>query len=74
MERFFTEYFSFLFDNTSQCYLVFASLFPLSLSFIFVVVACSYGLKSSFGYFVSFTLVPHLNKLEEKQSGDVFKI
>ena len=27
-ERFFAEFFSFLFDNTSQCYFVFASLFP----------------------------------------------
>ena len=27
-KRFFTEFFNFLFDNTSWCYLVFASLFP----------------------------------------------
>ena len=26
-ERFFAEFFSFLFDNTSRCYVVFASLF-----------------------------------------------
>ena len=31
MERFFAEYFDLLFDNTSQYYLVFASLFPYSL-------------------------------------------
>ena len=34
-ERFFAEFFSFLFDNTCRCYLVFASLFPLLLSFNF---------------------------------------
>ena len=28
VERFFTEFFSFLFDNTFWCYFVFASLFP----------------------------------------------
>ena len=27
-ERFFAKFFDFLFDNTSQCYLVFASLSP----------------------------------------------
>ena len=30
-------YFGFLFDNTSQCYLVFASLFPYSLCFTFII-------------------------------------
>ena len=34
-ERFYAEGFGFLFDNTSCVVLVFASLFPLSLSFIF---------------------------------------
>ena len=33
MERFYTEVFGFLFDNTSSVVLVFASLFPLSLPF-----------------------------------------
>ena len=37
-EKFFAEYFGFLFDNTSRCYLVFTSLFFYSLSFIFIVV------------------------------------
>ena len=35
-ERFFAEFFGFLFYNTSWCYLVFASLFPYSLCFIFI--------------------------------------
>ena len=38
-ERFFAKFFSFLFDNTSWCYFVFVSLFPYSLSSIFIV-AC----------------------------------
>ena len=35
----FVEFFGFLFDNMSRCYLMFISLFPYSLSFIFVI-AC----------------------------------
>ena len=38
-KRFFVEFFGFFFNNTLVCYLVFASLFPFSLSFI-SVVAC----------------------------------
>ena len=42
-ERFFAEFFGFLFDNMSWCYLVFASLFPYScalhLLFVFHVYA-----------------------------------
>ena len=34
-ERFFAKFFGFLFDNTCQCYLVFASLFLLLLAFNF---------------------------------------
>ena len=38
-ERFFAKFFGFLFDNTSQCYLVFASLFPtLKLYFISLIM------------------------------------
>ena len=35
--EFFHRVFRFLFNNTSQCYLVFAFLFSYSLSFIFIV-------------------------------------
>ena len=37
-ERFYAEYFGFLFDNTSVCYLVFAFFFPTLLPFIFFAV------------------------------------
>ena len=36
-EKFFIEFFRFLFDNMSRYYLLFASLFPYSFSFILVV-------------------------------------
>ena len=36
-EKFFVEFFGFLFDNTSWGYLVFASLFPFYLNFISIV-------------------------------------
>ena len=36
-ERFFIEFFGFLFDNTSACYLVFAFFFPTLLTFILLL-------------------------------------
>ena len=36
-ESFFAEFFSFLFDNTSVCYLVFAFFFPTILAFILLL-------------------------------------
>ena len=39
-ERFFVEFFNFLFDNISVCYLVFAFYFPLLLCFTFII-CCS---------------------------------
>ena len=36
-ERFFAEFFGFLFDNTSVCYLVFAFFFPTILAFILLL-------------------------------------
>ena len=39
VERFFTEFFSFLYDNmTCRCYLAFASLCPLLFALIIVIV------------------------------------
>ena len=37
-EKFFTEFFGFLFDNTFWCYLVFASLLPYSLNFTLLFI------------------------------------
>ena len=44
-ERFFTEFFGFLFENTSRCYLVFASFFPTLLTFILLLIFDEYGLE-----------------------------
>ena len=63
-ERFFAEFFGFLFDNTSQYYLVFASLFPYSCALLLLFVVHVYALESLSVYYTSFTLVPHLDKLE----------
>ena len=68
MEKFFVEFFGFLFDNMSWCYLVFAPLFPYSLSFIVYCCLLAYGLENRFGDCASFTFIPHLDKLEYKQS------
>ena len=63
-ERFFAEFFGFLFDNTSWCYLVVAFLFPYScaLLLLFVIHVCALDQLSI--YCVSFTFVLHLDKLE----------
>ena len=45
-ERFFAEFFNFLFDNTSACYLVFASLFPYSYALLLLFVVHVYALVS----------------------------
>ena len=44
-ERFFAEFFGFLFDNTSPCYLVFASLFLYSYALILLFVVHVYALE-----------------------------
>ena len=44
-ERFFTEFFGFLFDNTSWCNLVFTSFFPTLLVFILLLVFDEYSLE-----------------------------
>ena len=44
-ERFFAEFFYFLFDNTSVCYLVFAFFFPTLLAFILLLCFNECGLE-----------------------------
>ena len=44
-ERFYVEYFGFLFDNTSACYIVFAFFFPTLLAFILLLCCNDYGLE-----------------------------
>ena len=44
-ERFFAEFFGFLFDNMSWCYFVFASFFPALLAFILLLIFDEYGLE-----------------------------
>ena len=44
-EKFFAKFFGFLFDNTSPCYLVFASFFSTLLAFILLLIFDEYGLK-----------------------------
>ena len=45
VERFYAEYFSFLFDNTSAYYLVFAFFFPTLLPFSLLLCYIDYGLE-----------------------------
>ena len=52
VKRFFTEFFGFFFNNTSRCYLVFASLFPtLKLYFISLIID-EYGLRQCYRLFM----------------------
>ena len=44
-ERFYAEYFNFLFDNISAYYLVFTFFFPTLLAFILLLCFNDYGLK-----------------------------
>ena len=44
-ERFFAEFFGFLFDNMSWCYLIFASLFPYSCALLLLFVVHVYALE-----------------------------
>ena len=67
-ERIFDEFFGFLFDNTSWCYLIVASFFPYSCTLLLSFVAHVYALEQLSVYCASLSLVPHLDKLELKQS------
>ena len=44
-ERFFAEFFGFLFNNTSVCYLVFAFFFPTLLAIILLLCYIDNGLE-----------------------------
>ena len=44
-ERFYAEYFGFLFNNTLACYLVFAFFFPTLLALILLLCYIEYGLE-----------------------------
>ena len=44
-KRFFAEFFSFLFDNISWCYIVFTSLFPYSCTLLLLLIVHVYALK-----------------------------
>ena len=44
-ERFFVEFFNFLFNNTSWCYLIFTSLFPYSCALLFLFIVHVYALE-----------------------------
>ena len=64
-ERFFAEYFDFLFDNISWCYLVFASLFPALYDLHLLLIMLAYGLRVVLPvYCECSTFVLHLDKLE----------
>ena len=49
-ERFFAEFFGFLFNNISRCYFVFASLFPYSCTLLLLFVVHVYALVVSVHY------------------------
>ena len=63
-ERFFVEFLGFFFNNTSSCYLMFASLFLYSLYFTFIVYCLCSCTRVVLVYCTSFTLVLYLDKLE----------
>ena len=58
--RFFAEFFGFYFDNTSACYLVFASFFPTLLYFIFLLCGFVYGLEQCVCLYTRIYTIPHL--------------
>ena len=59
-EWFFAEFFGFLFDNTSRCYLVFAFFFPTLLAFILLLISDEYGLEQLYCLFAHIYYIPHL--------------
>ena len=48
VERFFAEFFGFLFNNTCWCYLVFASLYPLLFAFNYYCIVIKLWLRVVF--------------------------
>ena len=59
-ERFFAEFFSFLFDNTSACYLVSAFFFPTLLPFILWLCYNVYGIEQLVCLSARIYSIPHL--------------
>ena len=59
-ERFFAEFFSFLFDNISAYYLVFASFFPTLLYSILLLCCFVYGLEQCVCLSARINTIPHL--------------
>ena len=59
-ERFFVEFFGFLFDNTSPCFLVFTFLFPYSCTLLLLIVVHVLCTKVVSVVCASFTLVSAL--------------
>ena len=51
-ERFFIEFFSFLFDNMFRCYLVFVSPFPTLKLYLISLIMDEYGLRYCYRLFV----------------------
>ena len=52
VKKFFTEFFGFFFNNTSRCYLVFASLFPTLKLYFISLIMDEYGLRQCYWLFV----------------------
>ena len=50
-KRFFVEFFGFLFNNTSQYYLVFSSLFPTLKLYFILLIMDEYGLRQCYRLF-----------------------
>ena len=59
-EKFFVEFFGFLFDNTSACYLVFAFFFPTILYSILLLCYFIYGLEYCVCLSAHIYTIPHL--------------
>ena len=68
------EFFGFFFDNTSSCYLMFASLFLYSLYFTFIVYCLCSCTRVVPIYCASFTLIPHLDKYSKSNQAVFLKL
>ena len=67
VERFFVEFFGFLFDNTSWCYLVVAYLFPYFCALLLLFVVHVNALEW-FYWFITFHLLLFRTKINESKS------
>ena len=66
VERFYAEYFGFLFNNTSACYLVFAVFFPTLLALILLLCFNDYGLEQLYYLSARIYSIPHLVEVRVK--------